>query len=226
MYLSVNNRADVIKIPVIPAEYPISKPQTADKFETVGGEELTLIGPAALKSITIESFFPIRDYPFLRNRAMWGWEYVYKIDTWIIQKLPIRLIITTPSPMNMVVRVSDFSYKIKRDGDLWYSLTLEQISLLGQENYEAAMADLEQERSEEEDMASIADLEARVASLEGIVRELGNPKMYNTVDECPDWARDAVQAALDAEAVGRGGLNLTYSEMRMIVVMYNAGVFA
>ncbi len=75
-------------------------------------------------------------------------------------------------------------------------------------------------------MASIADLEARVASLEGIVKDLGNPRIYEKITDCPDWAQEAVQAALDAEAVGRGGLNLTYSELRMIVVMYRAGVFA
>ena len=42
-----------------------------------------LIGSPKLKSISISSFFPIRDYPYLRDKSMKGWEYVYKIDTWI-----------------------------------------------------------------------------------------------------------------------------------------------
>ena len=38
-------------------------------------------------------------------------EYVYKIDTWIDLKLPIRLIITE-TPINMAVAVKDFKYTI------------------------------------------------------------------------------------------------------------------
>lgn len=97
IYLSVNNRADILKIPVLPSQFTISKPQSTETFETVSHGELMLIGSPKLKSISISSFFPIRDYPYLRDKSMKGWEYVYKIDTWIDLKLPIRLIITETS---------------------------------------------------------------------------------------------------------------------------------
>ena len=128
IYLSVNNRTDVMRLPVIPPEFTISKPQSTEVFETVSRGELQIIGVPKLKGITISSFFPVRDYPYLRDASMKGWEYVYKIDTWIEQKLPIRLIITD-TPINMAVAVKDFDYSIKTDGDLWYNLQLEEFPL-------------------------------------------------------------------------------------------------
>lgn len=128
IYLSVNNRADVMCLPVLPSSFTISKPQSTEVFETVSRGELQLIGVPKLKGITISSFFPVRDYSYLRDTSMKGWEYVYKIDTWIEQKLPIRLVITD-TPINMAVAVKNFDYTIKTDGDLWYTLELEEFPL-------------------------------------------------------------------------------------------------
>ena len=129
IYLSVNNREQVICLPVLPAEFTISKPQKNDTFETVTQGELKLIGSPGLKGITINSFFPVRDYPFLRDRSFKGFVYVYIIDKWIEAKYPIRLIITE-TPINMVCCVDDFSYTIKKDGDLYYTLVLSQFKLV------------------------------------------------------------------------------------------------
>ena len=53
IYLSVNNRAEVMRLPVIPPEFTISKPQGTEVFETVSQGELQLIGVPKLKGITI-----------------------------------------------------------------------------------------------------------------------------------------------------------------------------
>lgn len=132
IYLSVNNRAEVVKIPVLPPQFTIEKPQGNEVFETVSGKQLLLLGEEQLKGITIESFFPVRDYPFLRDTSMKGWEYVYMIDRWRQQKLPIRLIITD-TPINIVVGLVNFPYTIKSDGDLWYKMEFKQFDLLGYE---------------------------------------------------------------------------------------------
>jgi len=123
IFLSVNNRAEVLQLPVLPPEFTVNKPQSNSTFETMSMGDLKLYSSPKLKSITIASFFPVRDYPFLRNRSMWGFDYVYKIDNWILQKLPIRLTITD-TPINMAVVVDDWDYKIGQDGDLYYNLTL------------------------------------------------------------------------------------------------------
>ena len=218
IYLSVNNRADILQIPVLPAEYTISKPQGLQTFETVSKGELQLIGTPKLKGITITSFFPIRDYPYLRDTSMKGQEYVYKIDTWIQQKLPIRLIITD-TPINMVVAVKSFQYTTKTDGDLWYTLELEQFNLLGYENPQT-------DDEEELTMSQYDELKATDEYQQSILDDLTNP--YNYIDDnMPEWAREAVQAAKDKGIVqgDGGGLALTYSELRILTWMYRAGVF-
>lgn len=129
IFLSVNNREQVLQLPVLPTEFTITKPQENEIFETVTQGDLKLIGMPGLKGITINSFFPIRDYPFLKDRTYKGFEYVYIIDKWIEVKYPIRLIITE-TPINMVCCVDDFSYSIKKDGDLYFNLTLSEFRLV------------------------------------------------------------------------------------------------
>ena len=129
IFLSVNNREQVLQLPVLPAEFTITKPQKNETFETVSEGDLKLIGVPGLKGITINSFFPVRDYPFLKDRTYKGFEYVYIIDKWIEAKYPIRLIITE-TPINMVCCVDDFQYTIKKDGDLYFVLSLSQFKLV------------------------------------------------------------------------------------------------
>lgn len=228
IFLSVNNREDILQVPIMPSSFTITKPQTTEKFETVSGEEILLIGKPKLKSIGIESFFPVRDYPYIHHRYnpdMWGWDYVNKIDEWIKNKLPIRLIITyesTDTPINMPVLVTSFEYTIKTDGDLWYKLNFEQMNLLGHDNPQPWYGE------EEIDMEELENLKATVNQLAAIVNELANPMIYNYVDEnMPEWAREAVRKAIDKGILqGEGaGLNLDYQDLRHITLMYRTGLF-
>lgn len=129
IYLSVNNREEVIKLPVVPPSFTITKPRNNKKFETVTGAELKRIGTSGLKGITIESFFPVRDYPFLRDRTYKGQQYVYIIDTWVSRRLPIRLIVTD-TPINMAVSLENFEYTIGQDSNLNYTMTFEEFPLI------------------------------------------------------------------------------------------------
>jgi len=129
IYLCTNNREQVLKLPVVPKEFTITKPQKNEVFETVSQGELRLIGTPGLKGIVINSFFPVRDYTFLRDRTYKGFEYVFIIDTWILQKLPMRLVITE-TPINMAVSVENFEYTIRQDGDLYYMLSLGEVKLI------------------------------------------------------------------------------------------------
>ena len=57
IYLSVNNGADILTVPVIPPEFTVQKPQGGSAFETISSGELNLIGTPKLKSISW-SFLP------------------------------------------------------------------------------------------------------------------------------------------------------------------------
>ena len=129
IFLSVNNREQVLRLPVLPSEFNVSKPQSNETFDTVTQGQLKLIGRPSLKSISWSSFFPVRDYPFLRDRSDTAFGYLYTLDTWISKKLPVRLIITE-TPINMACSIDDFSYSIKKDGDMHYSITLGELPLL------------------------------------------------------------------------------------------------
>jgi len=83
-----------------------------------------LIGRSGLKSLTIESFFPVKDYPFSRDRTYKGWEYVEIIESW--KRVPVRLIATN-TPVNMLVVIDNFEYGIQDgSGDVYYSLALSE----------------------------------------------------------------------------------------------------
>lgn len=220
--LSVNNRADVMVLPVTPASFKVSKPHSPDVYETVSGEELLLLNVPKLKSITLESFFPIEKHsslPYLQNTDMWGWDYVNKIDDWVENKLPIRLHIEN-TPINMACQINgDFSYEVKTDGDLWYSLPLTEFNL-----QEQPVQTFEKE--EELDMAAAEELLQKIENLSAIVNELAHPKIYNTLDEVPEWAKASVQKFIDGGIIqGSGGLSqlgLDYYSLRGIVIIDRA----
>ncbi len=218
IFLSVNNRADILQIPVLPSSFTVSKPQNLSTFETVSKKDLQLIGTPKLKGITISSFFPVRDYPYLRDNSMKGWEYVDKIDSWISQKLPIRLVITD-TPINMAVAVKNFDYTIKTDGDLWYSLEFEEFNLLEEtitETYE-----------EELTMSQYEELKKSIEYLTSITEELSNPMVYNYIDDnMPSWAKESVQKAIDKGILtGSGdGWGLQYSDLRVLLWLDRLGL--
>ncbi|WP_096199517.1 hypothetical protein [Bacillus sp. FJAT-45350] len=125
IFLSINNREQVIQLPVIPSEFNINSPQNNDRYETISQGELKLIGLRGLKSFTISSFFPKKDYPFLRDRTYKGWEYVDIIESWIDRRVPIRVIITDTN-INWAMSIENFNYG-PRDGtgDIYFDLQLE-----------------------------------------------------------------------------------------------------
>lgn len=130
IYLSINNREQVLRLPVMPPSFTVSKPAKNGVFETVSGKELLTIGEAGLKEISFSSFFPNRDYPFLRDRTYRGDEYVYILDSWRTRKIPIRLIITGTS-VNMAAVIDDFRYTIGQDGDIRHDITFKEFAFGG-----------------------------------------------------------------------------------------------
>ena len=118
IYLSVNNREQVLRLPVLPPEFSVTKPQANETFETVTQGQLKLMGTPGLKG-----------YPFLKDRTYTAFGYLFVLDTWISKKLPIRLVITE-TPINMACCVDDFSYTISKDGNMNYSITLSEFKLV------------------------------------------------------------------------------------------------
>lgn len=130
IFISINNREQVIQLPIVPSEFSLPSTVKNETFETVNQGELKLIGFRGIQTVTFESFFPSKEYSFARDNSYKGWEYVEIINSWIDRRVPIRLIITD-TPVNMPVVIDKFEYG-PRDGtgDIYYSLTLSEFKFL------------------------------------------------------------------------------------------------
>ncbi len=131
VYISINNNEEVILLPVSPAEYEIDEPWEGQEISGLNGP-MNIIQNKGLGSTKIESFFPIRDYPFLLNRELWGMEYVEKIKKWRDRKVPIRFIITENgnTDVNMAVTINNFTYGKSKSGDINYALDLKEFKFV------------------------------------------------------------------------------------------------
>lgn len=209
IFMSVNNGEEVIQLPIIPAEFSVTKSQKDEVFETVSGAELCFIDIPGLKTISWSSFFPSKDYNFLKcDRLADVWQYGYKIDTWISRKLPIRLIISG-TPINMAVKVTQFDYQIGRSGDINYSITLKEMPLINTESEELTMSQYEELKNK------INELEAKVTSL-------STTKIINTPEDGEPFYN---QALSDLQAAGYingagDGLDFTEDMARLVTIMY------
>jgi len=130
IFLSINNREQVMQLPVLPREFKIRTGMKNETYDTISLGEIKLIGLPALNGIALESFFPMKDYPFLRDRTYQGWEYIEMIEAWKARRVPIRLIITD-TPINMACSIETFEYGPQDgSGDIYYILELEEFKFV------------------------------------------------------------------------------------------------
>ena len=169
-YLSINNSEEVIHIPVTPSEFTVSSSQGTETFETANYGWIKIIGNTELKTVSWNSFFSMRDYPYLRDRSMKGQEYADKIENWRKRKLPIRLVITSSGicnvDINIAAAIDKFDNSVGTGGDLNYSIELGEVNLLNDEQEGLTVAQYD------EIMARIDNIEERLSSVE-------NTMIYN-----------------------------------------------
>ncbi|QNB48213.1 hypothetical protein BR63_19220 [Thermanaerosceptrum fracticalcis] len=130
IYLSINNREQVIRLPVVPKEIKIQSDMDNTTFNTITLGDIKLIGLPALKTVSIQSFFPQQEYSFTRDKTYKGWEYVEIIVAWKARREPIRLIITE-TPINMACTIESFEYGPQDGtGDVYYTLSLSEFKFV------------------------------------------------------------------------------------------------
>ena len=78
-------------------------------------------------------------------------------------------------------------------------------------------------------MEQLKALQEQVEHLTKLIKELAKPDIYDYIDEnMPEWARESVQAAVDANVLVGDKDNdwgLTYEDLKHITWMHRAGVF-
>ncbi|AVK98640.1 hypothetical protein FCT18_19695 [Lysinibacillus sphaericus] len=126
IFLSTMDRKQIIQLPIVPASFKIPSPVNNEVFTTINQGDIKLLGRRGLKSLTIDSFFPSKVYPFSRNNKYFGWEYYEIIEGWIDKRMPIRLIMSN-TPINMLVTIENFEPGLQDgSGDVYYSLALSE----------------------------------------------------------------------------------------------------
>ena len=78
-------------------------------------------------------------------------------------------------------------------------------------------------------MEQLKALQEQVEYLTKLIKELVKPDIYDYIDEnMPDWARTAVQAAMDSGVIQgdeQGRLGLSYKDLRAICREYRCGMY-
>lgn len=150
IYLSVNNNEQIIQLPVLPNKFEVNSSYKNSTKASISQGEIRLIGLQGLKTISFDSFFPYRAYPFARNNRIieidgkkydifdrysdltnhknfYGWSYVRTIEEWMKKRVPIRVIITDleNDAVNLPMTIDSFKYGIQ-DGsnDIKYTISL------------------------------------------------------------------------------------------------------
>lgn len=126
IFLWDNKQIDILKLPVVPESIEVQSPQKIETFEALGQGELKIIGIKGTLKLTLESFFPVKDYPFLRDRSMKGMEYVEKIERWRDTRTPL-IILIDDMKLTFFCVIENASYSIQDgSGDVYYKLDIEQ----------------------------------------------------------------------------------------------------
>ena len=134
LVVSFNNNEEVMVWPSVPPDFGPEVEQRNGTYEGISGDFNTL-GPMGLLSIPLSSFFPVgRRYPFMPPEAETdGWKYVAFIQRGQERRIPFRVTLLDNSGrcrLNMACSIDDFQWKVKRNGDLAYSLTFREYKFI------------------------------------------------------------------------------------------------
>lgn len=125
-WLSWQNNTERFQLPVPPSNYSIDNKNINSVININEIGEVNMIGKSGLREISIDSFFPNREYYFCKTTPLAPYDYINMILKWKQSQKPIRLIITD-TPINIAAAIESFEYGEKDGtGDVYYSLGLKE----------------------------------------------------------------------------------------------------
>jgi len=125
-WLSYNNFAEKLQLPVPPPEYQYTASNQNETVNILGLGDIIQITGEGLAEIEISSHFPANRVPYAQYYLGNPYEAVETIERWRKTKRPIRLIITG-TPVNLACAIDSFTWG-ERGGsrDVEYSLKLKE----------------------------------------------------------------------------------------------------
>ena len=145
LVVSFNNNEEVMVWPSVPPDFGPEVEQRNGTYEGISGDFNTL-GPMGLRSIPLSSFFPVAEDVIYKVNCRLdalrvmppeaetdGWKYVAFIQRGQERRIPFRVTLLDNSGrcrLNMACSIDDFQWKVKRNGDLAYSLTFREYKFI------------------------------------------------------------------------------------------------
>lgn len=131
-WLSYNNNAEKLQLPVNPGELSINCGSQNTTLSVSRLGEINIIQEPVLKTFQFSSFFPSVSGPYCEYREIpQPWAAVKTIERWKNSGNPIRLIIAG-TPLNYAVTVEEFHYS-ERGGDVGtinYDISLKEYKFI------------------------------------------------------------------------------------------------
>jgi len=125
---ATKDRKRVLKLPIVPPELQWDNPQKHETMDTIQGGEVLIPGLKGLTTLSIDSFFPMKKYPF-RKSDVQGKEAIEFFMKNKEARRPLRMVITSKSGLellNKLIMIENFTYGLDRVGDIKYSLALKE----------------------------------------------------------------------------------------------------
>lgn len=125
-WLSYNNFAEKLQLPVPPPEYQYTASNQNETVNILGLGDIIQITGEGLAEIEISSHFPAKRVPYAQYYLGELYSAVETIERWRKSKRPIRLIITG-TPVNLACAIESFTWG-ERGGsrDVQFSLKLKE----------------------------------------------------------------------------------------------------
>lgn len=125
---ATKDRKKILKLPIVPPELEWDNPQKNETMETIQGGEILIPGLRGLTTLTIDSFFPMKKYPF-RKSDVQGKEAIEFFMKSKSARQPLRIVVSTKKGLellNKLMIIENFTYGLDRVGDIKYKLDLKE----------------------------------------------------------------------------------------------------
>ena len=128
--LSVNNRAEVIELPVNPPEVEFTEKQLNQTITLLNIGEANLKGERGLKYTKFSGFFPAERSPHYRYAKKAPKQYIAMLEEWKTAGMIVRVIITDMD-INLAMLIDELDYSMKEgDDDIGYTLSFSEYRTL------------------------------------------------------------------------------------------------
>lgn len=128
--LSVDNREEVIKLPVNPAAVEFTEKQLNQAITLLNIGEANLKGERGLKYTKFSGFFPSKKSPHYRYAKKAPKRYISMLEEWKTAGKIVRVIITDMN-VNLAMLIDELDYSMREgDDDIYYTLSFSEYRTL------------------------------------------------------------------------------------------------